>query len=53
MFRNSDFDIFEDKTLNGRMEKIKTIIDPKFEEFASIALPILNYRWSKMVCTRS
>lgn len=42
MFRNSDFDIFEDKTLNGRMEKIRTIIDPKFEEFASIALPILN-----------
>lgn len=42
MFRNSDFDIFEDKTLNGRMEKIRTIIDPKFEEFASIVLPILN-----------
>lgn len=47
MFRNSDFDIFEDKTLNGRMEKIRTIIDPKFEEFASIALPILNTNGQK------
>lgn len=42
MFQNSDFDIFEDQTLQGRMEKIRTIIDPKFEQFAKIALPILS-----------
>lgn len=42
MFQDSDFDVFNDETLAGRMAKIKTIIDPKFVEFADIALPILQ-----------
>lgn len=42
MFQDSDFEVFEDKTLEGRMNKIKSIIDPKFEKFAEIAIPILH-----------
>ncbi|CAK8053526.1 DUF1054 family protein [Eupransor demetentiae] len=42
MFTKSDFDVFQDPTLDGRMDKIRKIIDPKFEEFAEKALPILK-----------
>nr|MCH9869393.1 DUF1054 domain-containing protein [Serratia marcescens] len=42
MFQKSDFTVFDDPTLEGRMDKIRQIIDPKFEEFAKAALPILN-----------
>ncbi|CAH1850231.1 DUF1054 family protein [Convivina praedatoris] len=42
MFTNSDFDVFLAPDLEGRMEKIRTIIDPKFEAFATKALPILK-----------
>ncbi|MFC4760862.1 DUF1054 family protein [Fructobacillus durionis] len=41
MFQKSDFDIFNDQTLNGRMDKVRTVIDPKFEAFAAAAMPIL------------
>ncbi|VDG19172.1 DUF1054 family protein [Lactiplantibacillus mudanjiangensis] len=34
MFTKSDFEIFDDPTLAGRMHLIKTIIDPKFEAIA-------------------
>ncbi|CAM3027282.1 DUF1054 family protein [Lactiplantibacillus plajomi] len=34
MFTRSDFDIFNDPTLAGRMHLIKTVIDPKFEALA-------------------
>ncbi|CAH1850931.1 DUF1054 family protein [Convivina intestini] len=42
MFTNSDFDVFLALDLEGRMEKIRAIIDPKFEAFANKALPILQ-----------
>ncbi|MCK8617836.1 DUF1054 domain-containing protein [Fructobacillus sp. M158] len=41
MFQKSDFEVFDDPTLDGRMAKIRSIIDPKFEAFADKALPIL------------
>lgn len=34
MFTRSDFDVFADPTLPGRMHLIKTVLDPKFEEIA-------------------
>ncbi|MFC6181433.1 DUF1054 family protein [Lactiplantibacillus daowaiensis] len=34
MFTKSDFEIFNDDTLAGRMQLIKTVIDPKFEAIA-------------------
>lgn len=42
MFNQNDFDVFNDRTLEGRMTKIKTIIDPKFEQLAGTLLPILQ-----------
>ncbi|WP_413627767.1 DUF1054 family protein [Fructilactobacillus vespulae] len=42
MFTNTDFNVFNDPTLDGRMDKIRTIIDPKFEQFATKALEILK-----------
>lgn len=42
MFTNSDFDVLLAPGLEERMEKIRAIIDPKFEAFASKALPILQ-----------
>jgi len=42
MFKDSDFKVFEDPTLEGRMDKIRSVIDPTFEEFAEAALPILK-----------
>ncbi|AFT81278.1 DUF1054 family protein [Leuconostoc carnosum] len=42
MFEASDFEIFDEQTLAGRMALIRDVIDPKFEQFAEIALPILN-----------
>lgn len=33
MFNLSDFDVFNDETLEGRLAKIKKVIDPKFEKF--------------------
>lgn len=41
MFKDTDFNVFDDPTLDGRMDKIRSIIDPTFEEFAAAALPIL------------
>ncbi|MDD9138629.1 DUF1054 family protein [Fructobacillus sp. CRL 2054] len=41
MFQKSDFDIFNDQTLDGRMDKVRKVIDPKFEAFAAAAMPIL------------
>jgi uncharacterized protein YktB (UPF0637 family) len=41
MFKDTDFNVFDDPTLDGRMDKIRTIIDPTFEEFAAAALPML------------
>ncbi|MBS9335081.1 DUF1054 domain-containing protein [Fructobacillus sp. M1-13] len=42
MFQKSDFAIFDDPTLAARMDKIRRIIDPKFEAFAEEAQPILQ-----------
>ncbi|CAK1224773.1 DUF1054 family protein [Fructobacillus evanidus] len=42
MFNQQDFLVFDDLTLAGRMDKIRSIIDPKFEAFADLALPILK-----------
>ncbi|RRG17548.1 DUF1054 family protein [Weissella viridescens] len=42
MFTNQDFNIFKAPTLSERMTLIQQQIDPKFEEFAQRALPILN-----------
>ncbi|MCS6143472.1 DUF1054 domain-containing protein [Latilactobacillus curvatus] len=33
MFTRADFDIFDDQTLKGRLDKIYTQLDPKFEVF--------------------
>jgi uncharacterized protein YktB (UPF0637 family) len=40
MFKDSDFDTFQDTSLAGRMAKIKTVIDPTFEELAGDLLPL-------------
>lgn len=43
MFTRKDFEIFDDPTLAGRMNLIKTVIDPKFEALAPTimaALPV-------------
>lgn len=42
MFNLSDFDVFDDETLDGRLAKIRSIIDPKFEKFGSSL--IYNYQ---------
>jgi len=42
MFKDQDFDVFLDETLDGRMDKIRNIIDPEFMEFAQTTLPILE-----------
>lgn len=42
MFKKEDFAIFDEQTLDGRMAKIRSVIDPKFEAFAEQALPILK-----------
>ncbi|GEA95233.1 conserved hypothetical protein [Weissella viridescens] len=42
MFNNQDFRIFEAPTLAERMQLIQQQIDPKFEDFAKLALPILE-----------
>ncbi|MFB9770195.1 DUF1054 family protein [Lactiplantibacillus modestisalitolerans] len=34
MFTRSDFDLFNEPTLAGRMHLIKTVVDPKFEALA-------------------
>lgn len=41
MFKDTDFNVFDDPTLDGRMDGIRNVIDPTFEEFAEKALPIL------------
>lgn len=41
MYLNSDFDIFNDTTLAGRLEKIKTQIDPKFMATVTAVQPQL------------
>ncbi len=35
MFTRADFDIFDDQTLKGRLDKIYTQLDPKFEVFGT------------------
>lgn len=35
MFTRTDFDIFNDETLKGRLAKIYTQLDPKFESFGA------------------
>lgn len=42
MFNEEDFAVFNDPTLDGRMDKIRRVVDPKFEAFADLALPILK-----------
>lgn len=42
VFTKSDFDLFDDPTLAGRMAQIKTVIDPKFETVTPQLLPILE-----------
>lgn len=42
MFEDSDFNIFNVDSLEGRMQLIKTVIDLKFELAAKAILPILN-----------
>lgn len=42
MFIKDDFLIFKDQTLDGRLKKIKTIIDPKFEKVGAELLPFLE-----------
>lgn len=42
MFKDTDFNVFDDPTLDGRMEGIRNVIDPTFEEFAEKVLPILT-----------
>lgn len=39
MFTDSDFLIFNDPTLDGRMDKIRATLDPKFEQ---IAVPMIK-----------
>ncbi|USS90609.1 DUF1054 family protein [Fructilactobacillus carniphilus] len=41
MFTDSDFKVFEAPTLNERMERIRSVLDPQFEEAAQTFLPIL------------
>ncbi|ANZ57686.1 hypothetical protein BGL34_04180 [Fructilactobacillus lindneri] len=42
MFTDSDFLVFTDPTLSGRMEKIRATIDPKFEKMAVPMLRVLE-----------
>ncbi|AVK60779.1 DUF1054 domain-containing protein [Lactobacillus sp. CBA3605] len=42
MFTASDFKIFDEPTLAGRMHLIKTVIDPKFEAIAAQLIPTLT-----------
>jgi len=42
MFTSSDFDIFNDPTLAGRMGLIKTVLDPKFEAIAPTIMATLK-----------
>lgn len=41
MFTKSDFEIFDEPTLPGRMNLIKTVIDPKFEAITPTVLATL------------
>ncbi|KRM72913.1 DUF1054 family protein [Lacticaseibacillus brantae] len=42
MFSVTDFDIFNDQTLAGRLGKIQTILDPKFETLGALLIPRLT-----------
>ncbi|WP_137606778.1 DUF1054 family protein [Lactiplantibacillus daoliensis] len=42
MFTKSDFNLFNDPTLAGRMAQIKTVIDPKFEAITPELLATLQ-----------
>ena len=42
MFQNSHFDIFNDKTLDGRMAKIRAEIGPEFTAIGDAFLPCLE-----------
>lgn len=43
VFERQDFDVFNAKSLDERMAKIRTIIDPKFVELSDKLLAILNH----------
>lgn len=43
MFNDSDFQVFDDQTLAGRMAGIRTEIDPKFEALAPLVIETLGY----------
>lgn len=42
LFNDSDFQVFEDQTLAGRMAGIRSEIDPKFEALAPLAVATLG-----------
>lgn len=42
MFTDSDFLVFDDPTLDGRMDKIRATLDPKFEKISVPMLKILE-----------
>ncbi|WP_395319945.1 DUF1054 family protein [Fructilactobacillus frigidiflavus] len=42
MFTDADFLVFNDPTLDGRMDKIRATLDPKFEKIAKPMLKVLE-----------
>lgn len=42
LFERSDFAVFQDATLTGRLAKIKAVLDPKFEQAAPILAQALT-----------
>ncbi|MCH5462075.1 DUF1054 family protein [Lactobacillus sp. LC28-10] len=44
MFNDSDFQVFEDPTLGGRMAGIRGEIDPKFEALAPLVIETLGFQ---------
>ena len=44
MFNDSDFQVFDDLTLAGRMAGIRAEIDPKFEVLAPLVIETLGFQ---------
>lgn len=42
IFEQEDFKVFDEQTLDGRMQGIRSVIDPKFEQLAKVILPLLS-----------
>ena len=42
IFEQEDFKVFDEQTLDGRMQGIRAVIDPKFEQLAKVILPLLS-----------